>query len=82
MDVKAKDVKRSGLKPIEEAIRKYGIAVLSSRGVRKYVVLPIEEYERIRESELEKAIKEAEEDLKKGRYVVETAEEHFRRLGI
>ncbi|MEO2069247.1 MAG: hypothetical protein ABGX27_07025, partial [Desulfurobacteriaceae bacterium] len=28
------------------------------------------------------AIEEAEKDLKEGRYIVESAEEHFERLGI
>jgi hypothetical protein len=34
--------------------------------------------ERLEEAELESILRQAEE----GRYVVETAEEHFRRLGI
>ena len=38
--------------------------------------------ERLEEAELKSILRQAEEDYKQGRYVVETAEEHFRRLGI
>ncbi len=47
----------------------------------KFVVLPIEEYEKLKEAELENIIREAEEDYKSGRFIKETAEEHLKKLG-
>jgi len=52
------------------------------RGRKKFVILPVDEYERLREAELESIIRQAEKDYEEGRYVVESAEEYFRRLGI
>jgi len=47
----------------------------------KFVVLPIEEYEKLKEAGLENIIREAEEDYKSGRFIKETAEEHLKKLG-
>ncbi|MBK3333107.1 type II toxin-antitoxin system prevent-host-death family antitoxin [Persephonella atlantica] len=55
---------------------------MSVRGKPKFVVLPIEEFEKLKEAELEKIIREAEEDYKSGRFIKETAEEHFKKLKI
>jgi hypothetical protein len=38
--------------------------------------------EPFKDLELEEAIKNTEKDMKEGKYIVETAEEHFKRLGI
>jgi hypothetical protein len=44
--------------------------------------LPLEEYEHIRDLEIEQAIKQAEDDYSNNRYIAESAEEHFKRIGI
>lgn len=82
MIVTANDLKVKGVSYLDGLVKKYKEIFISVRGKNKMVVLPIEEYERLKEAELEKAIKEAEEDYKKGKYVVESAEKHFKRLGI
>ncbi len=48
----------------------------------KFVVLPIEGYEKLKEAELEKIIREGEKDYKAGRFIKEPAEEHFKKLKI
>ena len=63
-------------------MKKYKEIFISVRGKSRLVVLPVEEFERLKDAELERAIKESEENYKKGRYKVETAEKHFKRLKI
>jgi hypothetical protein len=50
------------------------------RGKTKYVVLTVEEYNRLRECELETAIFEAKKDLEEGRTVQESVDEHLQRI--
>ncbi len=82
MILSANDLKTKGISFVEKLIRKYNEVFITVRGKKKFVILPIEEYEKLKEAELEKIIREAEEDYKKGRYIKETAEEHFKRLGV
>jgi hypothetical protein len=42
--------------------------------------MKVEKFDEIREYELDRALAEARQDVKEGRYVVETAEEHIKRL--
>jgi len=49
---------------------------------KKFIILSLDEYKKLKEAELEKIIREAEEDYKQGRVIKETAEEHFKRLEI
>jgi len=80
--IQAKEIKKRGVSFLSDILEREGCVFISVRGKPKYVVLKVEDYERLKELELEAAIKEAERDLKEGKYVVETAEEHFQRLGI
>ncbi|BAI80033.1 prevent-host-death family protein [Deferribacter desulfuricans SSM1] len=82
MILSANDLKTKGISFVEKLIKKYNEVFITVRGKKKFVILPVEEYEKLKEAELDKIIKEAEEDYKKGRYIKETAEEHFQRLGI
>ncbi len=82
MIVTANELKTKGISYLEGLLRKYKEIFISVRGKNRFVLLPIEEYERLKEADLEMAVREAEEDYKKGRFVVETAEKHFKRIGI
>jgi prevent-host-death family protein len=82
MIVTANEVKRRGFSYIAKLLEKFDSVLVSFRGKQKFVVLPLEEYERLKELELEAAIREAEKDIEDGKFVVESAEEHFKRLGI
>jgi len=82
MIVTANDLKVKGVSYLDGLVRRYKEIFISIRGKSRLVVLPVEEYERLKEADLEKAVREAEEDYKKGRYVVESAEKHFKRIGI
>ncbi len=82
MVITANELKTRGISLVERILKKTGEVFVSVRGKRKFVILPVEEYERLKEAELESIVRQAEKDYKEGRYTVEAAEEHFRRLGI
>ena len=82
MIITANELKRKGISYVSQLIEKFENVFISVRGKTKYVILPIEEYKRLKELELEQAIREAEKDFEEGNYTVESAEEHFKRLGI
>jgi prevent-host-death family protein len=82
MIITANEVKTKGVSFIEKVVKKFGEAIISVRGKRKYIVLPVEEYERLKEIELDRIIELAEEDYREGRVIKETAEKHFKRIGI
>jgi hypothetical protein len=66
------DLRKRGIKAIEEEIKKNKKAIISHRGVAKYVMIPIEEFIDI---ELELAYKKVLEDYKKGKYEILTSDE-------
>ena len=55
-------------------------AIITVRGVEKYVVLKISDYNKIRELELELAIRESKADIAAGRYHTDGIEEHMKRV--
>jgi len=59
------DLRKKGIKAINEEIESKGIATLSYRGKPKYVILDIDEYEKLRELELMLAHQKAKEDIEK-----------------
>jgi len=78
--ISANDLKTKGVAAIDMAVRESEEAVVTVRGKSRYVVLPIEKYNYLRECELEAAINEAKRDYEEGRYVTETVEEHLKRV--
>ena len=54
--------------------------IISVRGVDKYVVIGLEKYARIRESELAMAVKEARADYVAGRTITESVDDHMTRV--
>ncbi len=82
MLISASEVKTKGVSFIGKLIEKRKEVFITVRGKKKFAVLPIEEYERLKEAELDRLILEVEKDYEEGRYTKETAEEHFKRLGI
>lgn len=78
--ITANDLKTKGLSNIEELLHSTEEIIISVRGKPRYVVLGIEQYERLREQELEAAWFQAREDVAAGRYRRETADAHIARL--
>ncbi len=82
MVITASELKVKGISFIEKLLKKGQEVFVTVRGKKKYVILSLEEFERLKELELESIIRQAEKDYEEGRYVVETADEHFKKLGI
>lgn len=82
MIISANDIKTKGLLNIEKIIKDGNEVFISKRGKTKFVLLSLEEYERLKEADIFKAIIDAETDYKKGKFIIESSEEHFKRLDI
>lgn len=78
--IAANELKVRGLKAIEESLNDFDEVGITVRGKLKYVVVKVEKYDEWREYELNNALEQAKKDIKDGRYVIETAEQHINRL--
>ncbi len=80
ISLKANELKTRGISAVEDLLRTEEEVIISVRGVDKYVVMGLEKYARIRESELDMAVKEARADYEAGRINSESIEEHMNRM--
>lgn len=78
--ISANDLKTRGVGAIEQALQKQTEAAVTVRGEVKYVVMGTEQYQYLRECELEAALAESKADLDAGRFVKETVAQHLRRI--
>ena len=78
--ITANELKTKGLAAINEATSNGNEAIITVRGKNKYIVLSIENYNYLRECELEAALLESKKDLENGSFVKETVEEHIKRI--
>ena len=78
--ISANYLKTKGVKAIEEALATQPEVAVSVRGQIKYIVMSEEQYQYLRECELEAALAESKADLDAGRYVKETVTQHIRRI--
>ncbi len=78
--IAANDLKTQGIGAIAAALAHQSEAALTVRGEPQYVVMSKAEYQRLRECELEAALAESQADLKAGRFVKETVDQHLKRL--
>lgn len=78
--ITANELKTKGLAALERAISNGNEAIITVRGKNKYVVLPFERYNHLRECELESALEESKKDLENGRFIEESVENHIRRI--
>ena len=80
-NITANELKTKGVSVVETALREDGAAVITVRGRSKYVVVDFATWNKLREFELDIAIQEAREDVAEGNYVVESVDEHMKRVG-
>jgi len=78
--ITANELKTKGVSAIDIVVRESEEAVLTVRGKSTYVVMPIEKYNYYRECELETAINKTLQEIKQGKYVLETVDEHIKRI--
>jgi len=78
--IPANELKTRGISAVEDLLETEDQVIISVRGVNKYVVMGLEKYARIREAELDMAVKEARADYKAGRATTESVDEHMKRV--
>jgi len=78
--VTANELKTKGISRLDEIADRGEEAIISVRGKRRYVVLTVEQYNHLRECELEAAINETRKDLEEGRTISESVEDHMKRI--
>jgi prevent-host-death family protein len=78
--ITANDLKTKGISVIDELITDNNGIVITVRGIEKYVILPMEEYNQLREFELDAAIQESKNELTNGKYFSDSIEEHLKRV--
>jgi prevent-host-death family protein len=78
--ITANDLKVKGISAIDELVTENSGVVITVHGKQKYVVISMDEYNLLREFELEAAIKETKNDIETGKYYSGSIEEHVRRV--
>ena len=78
--ISANDLKTRGVGAIEQALQEQAEASVTVRGEVRYVVMSKEQYQYLRECELEAALAESKSDLDAGRFVKETVAQHLQRI--
>ena len=78
--ITANDLKVKGITAIDEIVTSSTEVIITVRGRQKYVILPIDEYNQLREFELDAAIQESKRDIKEGKFYTGTIEEHLKRV--
>ena len=76
--ISANDLKTRGVGAIEQALQEQAEVSVTVRGEVRYVVMSKEQYQYVRECELEAALAESKSDLDAGRFVKETVAQHLR----
>ena len=78
--ITANELKTKGVSILDEEISDGSEIIITVRGKNKYVVLPIEKYNYLRECELETALLETKRDIKEGKFIKEPVEKHIKRI--
>jgi len=78
--ISANKLKTGGIGAIASALEQEREVGVSVRGDLRYVVMPVEEYQRLRDCELEMALLEIRADLAAGGSIEESVDEHLARL--
>ena len=78
--ITANDLKTKGIAAIEAVLEQQTEAIISVRGHARFVVMELEHYQHLRECELETALAQSRADVATGRFVVESAEQHVKRI--
>jgi hypothetical protein len=78
--ISANELKTKGVAALDKATGSGDEAIIAVRGKNRFVVMPIEKYNYLRDCELETALREAKDDLAKGKVKKETVEKHIKRI--
>lgn len=78
--ISANELKTRGVSSIEAALAQSAEVIISVRGQERYVVMNMDEYNRLRVCELESALYETRQQLAAGTFVEESVDEHIARI--
>ena len=78
--ITANDLKTKGISVIREETSGNDEVIVTVRGKSKYVIIPIEKYNHLRECELEAALNETKKDIEDGKFIKESVEDHIKRI--
>jgi len=78
--VTANELKTKGVSAVEERLEKEEEVMITVRGQDKYVVMSLEKYTRLREYELDIAVRDARADYAAGRVIKESVDDHVKRV--
>jgi prevent-host-death family protein len=78
--ITANELKTKGVSILDEETSGENEVIVSVRGKNKYVVVPIEKYNYLRECELEAALQSSKRDIKEGKFVRESVEKHIKKI--
>lgn len=78
--IAANELKTRGVSSIEKALEGDAEAIISVRGQERYVVMAVEEYNRLRVCELEAALYETRQQIAGGEFIEESVDEHIARI--
>ena len=78
--ITANELKTKGVTILDAETSDGTEVIITVRGKSKYVVLPIEKYNYLRECELDTALMETRKDIKNGKFLKESVEKHIKRI--
>lgn len=78
--ITANELKTKGVTVLDAETSDGSEVIITVRGKSKYVVLPIEKYNYLRECELDTALMETRKDIKNGKFLKESVEKHIKRI--
>ncbi len=78
--ITANELKTRGVSILDTETADGEEIIITIRGKNKFVVLPIEKYNYLRECELEAALLESKRDIKEGKFIKESVEKHLKRI--
>jgi prevent-host-death family protein len=78
--ITANELKTKGISVLTDETADGSEVIITVRGKNKFVVLPMEKYNHLRECELEAALLESKRDIRAGKFVKESVEKHIKRI--
>jgi len=78
--ITANDLKTKGISILNDETSDGDEVIITVRGKSKYVILPMEKYNYLRECELEAALYESRKDIKDGKVFKESVVKHIKRI--
>ena len=79
-NITANQLKTEGISAIEKHLAVDRELVITVRGKERFVVMEMQQYNYLRECELNDALHEVRADYEAGRFVAETVENHIQRI--